>query len=474
MKRGIVMSIHERHAVVMTADGQFLRAPLQGSPQIGEELVFEEEIPVKRRAGLSRVASRYAAAAAMFCLLTIAGIAYSIQTANPVVAYVTMDINPSVEIGVDGKERVRALRALNEDGAKLIENIDYKGKDVETVAAVILEQANQSHYLDAPHKDILITSIMLSGKKGFAVEFESILTDSLNKKLQQWLAEHTSELKDVTIMTLSVPEELREAADANGISSGKMAVYLMAKDEGYEGEISELKEVSIDKWTEPIGGVKQIVDDEDEAATKAKLQELLAKEKKEKEAQEKKPNGQTGAALQDGPTEKPAASPSAVPAVTPASKPTAKPSKPSDSKGNNGKKDRDDDDEDSDDDEDKKNSNNRNNGNNKNQGKDNKGSKNDNGHSSKNNGKNRNNGPSGKKDDDDRDDDDDGWERNRYNDRDNSWLNNRYAWDDRDDDDEDRRDDDRDDDDDDDDRDDENVDRKDNRNRDGKGGRDRD
>lgn len=41
MKRGVVMSVHKQHVVVMTADGEFLQAPVQGSPQIGEEITFE-------------------------------------------------------------------------------------------------------------------------------------------------------------------------------------------------------------------------------------------------------------------------------------------------------------------------------------------------------------------------------------------------------------------------------------------------
>lgn len=394
MKRGIVMSVHDHYAVVMTADGQFLRAPLQGSPQIGEELVFEEEARVKRRTGISRTAYRYAAAAAMFCLLTIGGIAYSIQNANPVVAYVTMDINPSVEIGVDGKERVRALRALNEDGAEIIADIDYKGKDVELVAAAILDHANQSHYLDAPHKDILITSMILNGKKEFAVEFESMLTGKLNEKLQEWLTEHTSDVNDVTIMTLSVPAELRNEADAYGISTGKMAVYLMAKDEGYEGELSELKEVSIDTWTEPIGGVEKIVAAEDDAATKAKLQELLAKEKKEKEEIEKKPTARPGAGKKDNATAKPTASPSAVPTVKPSSKPTT----PADSKGKNGKQNRGNDEKDS----------------NKDWGSFFENWKND---------EDQNAGNQGQERDDDQN---------------NNWMNGRYTWNERNDDDRDR------------------------------------
>lgn len=286
MKRGIVMSIHDKHAVVMTESGQFLRAPLQGSPQIGEEIIFEEEIARSRRSRWNRNLYRYAGAAAILCILAVSGLAYVLKAQNPVVAYLTMDINPSVEIGVDGGEKVRELRALNEDGAKVIEGIAYKGINVEIVASAILEKARKSHYLDASHNDIIITSILIDGEKRPGLQFESLLTGKLDQNLQQWLQDNASAVQDVSITTLSVPEDIRVAAAANGVSSGKMAVYLMAKNEGYELELKQLKEESIDEWTEPIGGVKKIVKANDEAKMKKKLQKLLENEQKEKKQKE--------------------------------------------------------------------------------------------------------------------------------------------------------------------------------------------
>ncbi|RJE91220.1 anti-sigma factor domain-containing protein [Paenibacillus sp. 1011MAR3C5] len=353
MKRGIVMSVHAKHAVVMTAEGQFLRAPLQGSPQIGEEIVFEEEQSEPRRVKWNRVSMRYAALAATLGIMLIAGLAYAFSATHPVVAYLTMDINPSVEIGVDGDEKVRRLRALNKDGEQIIAGIAYKGVDVETVAAAILEQASKAHYLDAPHKDILITSVLLNGKKQPGLEFESLLTSRLDEKLQKWLGEHTAANQAVTITTLSVPESLRVEADANGISSGKMAVYLMAKYEGHQVELSKLKEESIDSWSEPIGGMKSIVDTKDDAATKEKLEKLLAKEKKEQKEQKAQSGSGSGKGLKPAPTA--SSKPSAKPSVKPTARPSVKPSETGKPNRHGwwhdrDKDDRDDDDEDDDDD----------------------------------------------------------------------------------------------------------------------------
>lgn len=227
MKRGVVVSIDKKHAVVMTADGQFVRAPIQGSPEIGEEIAFEDEIARPRR--LNRSIYRYAGAAAMLCILLFAGLAYSLIGSNPVVAYLTIDINPSVEIGVDKDERVRELRALNEDGEKIIAGIRYKAVKVERVAASILEEARKTHYLDSTHEDIFIASMVLGGQEQLDTDFESVMTKKLDRELQSWLTDHSSTTSKISITTLAIPEELREEADANGISAGKFAAYLVAK-----------------------------------------------------------------------------------------------------------------------------------------------------------------------------------------------------------------------------------------------------
>ncbi|MFD0588535.1 anti-sigma factor domain-containing protein [Paenibacillus sp. GCM10027627] len=358
MKRGIVMSIEAKHAVVMTADGRFVRAPLHGSPQIGEEIVFEEET-IARRPRWNRQIQRYAGAAALLCLIVLSGLIYGIQQANPVVAYLTMDINPSIEIGVDSKEKVRKLRALNDDGKRIIEGIHYKGVHVDDVASAILDKASGAHYLDLPDQEILITSLLLNGKKKPDDGFESALTGKLDQRLQDWIVQHGSVLGGkVSIATLSIPQELRTEADANGVSSGKMALYLMAKDNGYVLELSELKERTVKELAEPMGGLQSMMTSQTAVGTKENLQKLLEKEKsagaKATSNSENKPatgsgnktpkpsgSSESGKAVVAKPTPKPSVKPSSKPSLKPST--SAKPWKP------NGSKDRHDDDDDDDD-----------------------------------------------------------------------------------------------------------------------------
>lgn len=283
MKRGVVMSIHKQHAVVMTADGRFLQAPIQGIPQIGEEMTFEEEFRTARN---FKPAYWYMGAAAFVLLLFLPVLLFVQRDAHQVVAYLSMDINPSVEIGVDKNEKVRELRALNEDGGLIIKGLTYKGVNVETVAAAVLERAKGSNYLNTPNKDIFITSVLLVDNTAVKLDYESILAKKIDQTLRNLIVELTAEAASANITTMSIPNELREEAAANGISSGKMAVYLMAKEEGYHLELEQLKQQSIDKVTESIGGVKTIVDNAADTS-KEKLKELVVREREEKTKQQK-------------------------------------------------------------------------------------------------------------------------------------------------------------------------------------------
>ncbi|CAM4469487.1 hypothetical protein FHS16_004407 [Paenibacillus endophyticus] len=320
MKRGIVVSIHKQHAVVMTADGQFLQAPIQGTPQLGEEIIFEA---VYKKTRNVKPAYWYGSAAAILLVFILPLLFFIQRDKNPVVAYVSMDINPSVELGVDENGKVRELRALNADGENIIKGLPFDGINVENVASSLLEKAKTSHYLDTPNKDIFITSVLLSDASALKLDYESILTGKVDEALRLLLNNLTDEAATANITTMSIPNEVREEAAINGISSGKMAVYLMAKEEGYSLEIEQLKQQSIDKATEPVGGVKTIVDNAQDKS-KEKLKELVAKEKKEKAKQQNNIN--KGGAAKPTATAKPNKPVKAAKPEKPSSVVTLKPS----------------------------------------------------------------------------------------------------------------------------------------------------
>ncbi|SFE44451.1 Anti-sigma factor N-terminus [Paenibacillus catalpae] len=286
MKRGIVLSIEKKKAVVMTADGQFISVPHQSHMRVGEEAAIPAETVAPARKPKRVYWYTGAAAAAAVLLFFIPFFYLTTAEAHPVVAYVSLDINPSIEMGVDKQQLVQELKGLNSDGQAIVSKLSFKGKPLDAVAASIMSTVAAEHYLDNPNKDIVITSYMLDKQKG-ADDLEKTVAGAVDQKVKETIKQiDVNNEPNVTV--LSIPFEVREEAAANGISSGKMAVYLIAKDEGYDIKLEQLKGKSIAEATQEAGGVKKIVE---QGASKEKLKELALKEK-----QSKKPAKATSAA----------------------------------------------------------------------------------------------------------------------------------------------------------------------------------
>lgn len=62
-------------------------------------------------------------------------------------SYVTVEINPAVEIVLDGNDEVITINGLNDDGKMLINEEDYKGKDIDDIIKKIIEEAQECGYL---------------------------------------------------------------------------------------------------------------------------------------------------------------------------------------------------------------------------------------------------------------------------------------------------------------------------------------
>ncbi|QAY66688.1 anti-sigma factor domain-containing protein [Paenibacillus protaetiae] len=294
------MEIGKRHMVIMTADGQFIKAVREGLPQIGEEVAF---IPAAANTAV-RYRYWYTGAAAAVLLFLIPLILF-VQRPHPVVAYLSVDVNPSIELGVDDQQKVRELKAFNDDGQKVIEGISFEGDPVGQVVSDLMNHIVALNYIKTERKDIVITSVLLRDGDNRSDKLENDITSIVNRMVSDSLAKLPANASaDVTL--LSAPKELREEAAQNGISSGKMAVYLMAKEEGYDIGMEQLKHESIDQVTKEIGGVPAIVAKDSSQASKNGLKQLVEKERKAKTAQASGDNADPKPSAAPAPSQKPA------------------------------------------------------------------------------------------------------------------------------------------------------------------------
>jgi hypothetical protein len=279
MNKGIVMEIGENSIIVMDTSGRFDQLP-RGNRNcvVGEEILYAGAKP-RPRVPFIALASGLVAAVVLGLVLVTA--LSGNKADGEVVAYVSIDINPSVEIGIDNKEIVRDLRGLNTDGINLIDSLAYQGKKLEDVTAEILDKAEQGA-LAKGEGDIIISSTIV---RDTAKVNDQTIADQLKQQVTKHIADaHPNQTKNYEVTAFAAPQELRDEAKTSGVSAGKYAVYLNALNNGTKVSLDDIQNLSIHQIAKDNGGIAKLIDP-DQPINKVNLKQLLSDEKSGKLAE---------------------------------------------------------------------------------------------------------------------------------------------------------------------------------------------
>ena len=160
-------------------------------------------------------ALRLAGLAACLCLILGGGFGlHSYRVNHTVDATVSLDVNPSVEIRVNKKERVLEVNPLNEDGKVIVGDMDLSGSDVDVAVNAMIGSMLKSGYLNELANSILISVDNEDTARGAALQER--LSAEVSKLLQ-------TETFSGAVLSQTVVEDddLRQLADKNGITVGK-------------------------------------------------------------------------------------------------------------------------------------------------------------------------------------------------------------------------------------------------------------
>lgn len=285
MNKGVVMEINEKSIIVMTPSGSFERIPSRNrSCQVGEEIVYASRPSGVRQPVFGVMAGLVAAV--VLCMMLFSGIpaAFADKT---VVAYVSIDINPSVEIGIDKRERVREMHGLNEKGLELVRSLKYSGKSLEEVTDKLLHKAEEMKVFESGEADIVIASTRV--KEESDVDDNLVSEHMKQQILAHVVSKHPDQAEKIVVTAFSAPAEVLEPAKASGLSLGKYAIYLNARGAGHDVKVEELKQDSVHAIAQETGGISKLVDPS--KLKKDSLKELLQEEKNgslDKKVQDKK------------------------------------------------------------------------------------------------------------------------------------------------------------------------------------------
>lgn len=216
MKKGILMEINEGYLTLMTPDGEFLRARKQNQPYIiGEEIVF---FPLdlsdrnKHFSFLKRIMAVKPLAAAAFALILFIGSFLTIQQNNKAYAYMSIDVNPSIELALNKKMQVLKMTAFNQDGKKIMANLgQWKKENIATITQKLLKEMGKQGYLK-DHYQIVISTVRTEKKEQSA---EKVLTENIKEIEQTVKGDH------LKLTLVNGSKDDLEKAHQLGITAGK-------------------------------------------------------------------------------------------------------------------------------------------------------------------------------------------------------------------------------------------------------------
>jgi len=229
MMRGLVLERRGRHAIVLLSGGEIRRVPAPGA-STGDEILLPAQV---RRAPTRRFGYAVAALA-----LVLAVLPAELPFAQAkVVAYATVDINPSVELGLSAGGTVLTSRALDADGTRVLATASVRGEPLSDAVASLLRVAQAQGFMSAAQPAAVIVAGFGSGAQALPQAVQVQLR-SARSLASGFLRRHG--LHGV-VSAMIVPRVLVQAATRAHVSAGVYAVWSALHNAGAKVQVGAMR-----------------------------------------------------------------------------------------------------------------------------------------------------------------------------------------------------------------------------------------
>lgn len=277
--RGLIVEKDDDYLIVVNRKGDFKKILINSKDnfQIGDEIQIPDRTFYLDK--LKMLAKKtLPAAAILLCFITIGILNYF----SPI-TYVSIDINPSIELEINKYDRVINVKDLNYDAKKFLE--EYKGslrniKSQDAVKKILTEAANKK-YLNKKTDTVMIavsskndrTSEELSSKLKSVAKSQ---LDSLSEQYEKALSkDEIGEKKNYyNLIVEETPIQKHNEAREKNISQGRLLLYDKAKKIKPNTTLSEIEKSSISKI------VRELKESNDKSKSKEQTLENKIKHKK--------------------------------------------------------------------------------------------------------------------------------------------------------------------------------------------------
>ncbi|WNB92907.1 hypothetical protein [Bacillus sp. NEB1478] len=238
MKSGIVIEINNKKATLLMKDGTFVtvKIPKGKRPLVGKE--YQTSYFSFKKRSLFALPSLSLSVAVLVAFVFLSGI-IPIGSQSAAAAYVSFDINPSLEVGVNDEMKVVELSAFNKEAKQLIKkhhlSID-EHPSFQVFANQLINAYEAEGYMKSDHS-MLITTV--SSEKGNG-KTEAELDQAVNSIVKQAVIKYP-----VAITVTETNRDTRKKAAQLGVSSGKLTAFQKANKQQVPIQEKIIKEANI-------------------------------------------------------------------------------------------------------------------------------------------------------------------------------------------------------------------------------------
>ena len=211
-RRGVVVGIRGRHSILLTEDGSFVEANI-GTRRIGEEAFLPQRHIF---AGLAWRLGAVVAAASVAIALIAQPFAYAAT-----VAYVSVQINPGVSLGVSESGLVTSSAPQDKDAVAILSGLRLVGENLDAaVSSVITAAVDKKLVTKGKWVAYVLTAYPANNSQ---------ISQSLKKDIATANSSGAEVLKKDGVPfsneVLMVPRATVEKAKAKGVEVGTYVVY---------------------------------------------------------------------------------------------------------------------------------------------------------------------------------------------------------------------------------------------------------
>ena len=186
----------------------------------------------KKRTKLGKLGVGIAAAAACM-VVAVTGYAYY----ETPVEYISLDINPSVELGVNAFQKVVRAQGINQDGADLIGNLNLHNMSVEDAVRVLVSQACTQEYIASDGSSVIaLTTLARTAEQAMALGEQSEQGAEIALQQQNAFAILYGDTAELAIRT---------QAQQMGVSAGKYQLMLALQAMDPSMDMNQFKNMTV-------------------------------------------------------------------------------------------------------------------------------------------------------------------------------------------------------------------------------------